>query len=312
MRQFFSACIFTASCLAATAQGEVEIFTEMGEKFTVYLNSAQQNASPAARVEIPSLDEGFYHVRIDFEDASLADFAKNNLGVENGTRGVYMIKLDRKGNYTLRLNSFTEMSGSATASAPSAAPPASSSPDIEITTGTGETMNARITMDGGTTTTTESVNMSINMGDAMKSMGAAMGQAMGNMNVSMTVTETVTETGTGYTETGTGTGTGSWAAPADHGPEAMSSFDFQDYLKAIQAKTFEDSKLSTAQAPLRSQYLTAEQIAAVMRAFTFEDTRLEFAKFAYNRCVDPGNYYKTHGAFEYELSIDELEEAIGQ
>ena len=56
----------------------------------------------------------------------------------------------------------------------------------------------------------------------------------------------------------------------------------------------------------------AGQIARVMKAFDFEATRVDFAVFAHAHCVDSHNYYKTHGAFEFELSIDELNEAIGQ
>ena len=49
-----------------------------------------------------------------------------------------------------------------------------------------------------------------------------------------------------------------------------------------------------------------------MKAFDYESTRLEFAVFAHGKCVDAHNYYKTHGSFEYELSIDDLNDAIGQ
>jgi hypothetical protein len=93
----------------------------------------------------------------------------------------------------------------------------------------------------------------------------------------------------------------------------MTDLDFQNYLRAIRANEFEDSKQSTANAPLKAGVqLSAGQIAQVMQAFEYESTRVEFAIFAYPRCVDPRNYYKTHGAFEFELSIDELNEAIGQ
>lgn len=99
-------------------------------------------------------------------------------------------------------------------------------------------------------------------------------------------------------------------APAP-GPSAMGSLDFERYLEAIKSKSFEDSKLKTAKAPLRGQYLNAEQIGMVMKAFDFEATRLDFAVLAHPRCVDPNNYYLIYDAFDFELSIDELEEALG-
>ena len=100
--------------------------------------------------------------------------------------------------------------------------------------------------------------------------------------------------------------------PPPTSPAPMDDMDFERYLNAVKSKDFEDSKLSTAKAPLRGQYLTADQVAQVMRAFDFEDTRLEFATFAHPRCVDPSNYYLTYGAFDFELTIEELEEAIGE
>ena len=102
------------------------------------------------------------------------------------------------------------------------------------------------------------------------------------------------------------------ATPAPAGPFPMDDLDFNRYLNAIKSKDFEDSKLTTAKAPLRGQHLTAEQVAEVMRAFDFESTRVEFAILAHPRCVDPSNYYLTSGAFDFELSIEELEEAIAE
>ena len=99
--------------------------------------------------------------------------------------------------------------------------------------------------------------------------------------------------------------------PQAPGPSAMGSLDFERYLEAIKSKSFEDSKLKTAKAPLRGQYLNAEQIGMVMKAFDFEATRLDFAVLAHPRCVDPNNYYLIYDAFDFELSIDELEEALG-
>lgn len=310
MRHLILAGLFAAATLALEAQSEFEIFSEMGEKFTVYLNQSPQNSAPAARVSVADIESGFYHLRVDFEDASLPDFAKNNVGIEPGKRSVYMVKMGRKGDYVVRFHSFVELQGAA-ATAQQSAPPASSSPTIST--------SSDVSMSGTGSATTESVNMKVSVGNAFnamgaaaKSLGASIGDAAGNMTMDVTVTETTTTTTSGNW----GAETSAAVEPRPSGQQndirPMSSFDFDDYLKAIQDKTFEDSKLTTAKAPLRSQYLTAAQIAQVMRAFTFEDTRIEFAIFAHNRCVDPGNYYKTHGALEYELSIEEIEEAIGQ
>jgi hypothetical protein len=47
-----------------------------------------------------------------------------------------------------------------------------------------------------------------------------------------------------------------------------------------------------------------------MKAFTFEDSRLEYAIYAYRYCSDPNSFYLVNEAFEFELSIEELQEAL--
>ena len=56
--------------------------------------------------------------------------------------------------------------------------------------------------------------------------------------------------------------------------------------------------------------ITATQVRSVMKLFTFEASRLEFAKFAYAYTYDQKNYYKVNDAFEFESSIDDLNSAI--
>jgi hypothetical protein len=47
-----------------------------------------------------------------------------------------------------------------------------------------------------------------------------------------------------------------------------------------------------------------------MLLFSFEDTRLEFAQYAYAYTLDLRNYYKLNDAFTFESSIDELNKYI--
>jgi hypothetical protein len=48
----------------------------------------------------------------------------------------------------------------------------------------------------------------------------------------------------------------------------------------------------------------------MMHCFDFEATRLDFAKFAYGRTFDIGNYYMVNDAFTFETSIDDLNRYI--
>lgn len=47
-----------------------------------------------------------------------------------------------------------------------------------------------------------------------------------------------------------------------------------------------------------------------MLLFSFEDTRLDLAKYAYGYTFDIGNYYQINDAFTFSSSIDELNSYI--
>ena len=65
---------------------------------------------------------------------------------------------------------------------------------------------------------------------------------------------------------------------------------------SINSKSFEDSKLTLAKQVAKSNCMTAAQIKEVMGLFSFEETKLEFAKYAYDFCFNQGNYYDNHRA----------------
>jgi len=90
----------------------------------------------------------------------------------------------------------------------------------------------------------------------------------------------------------------------------MSDYDFNDACRYISTKSFDDSKLQYAKQISRSGCLTAEQVRDINRLFSFEQTRLDFAKFAYDYVYNPAQYYKVSESFNFDSSIDELYEYI--
>lgn len=91
---------------------------------------------------------------------------------------------------------------------------------------------------------------------------------------------------------------------------AMPASAFNTALESIKSKSFEDTKLQVAKQVIRANCMSSNQIKQVMKAFTFEDTRLEYAIYAYRYCSDPNSFYLVNEAFEFELSIEELQEAL--
>jgi hypothetical protein len=103
--------------------------------------------------------------------------------------------------------------------------------------------------------------------------------------------------------------------PQGHGnpPPAtcMPMGDFSRALSVIQGESFENSKLNTAKQVTSVNYLCVNQIIQVCKIFSFEQTKLEYAKYAYHYCIDQNNYYLLNEVFTYAASKDELRQYIG-
>jgi hypothetical protein len=87
--------------------------------------------------------------------------------------------------------------------------------------------------------------------------------------------------------------------------------EFNQAKRSIETKSFEESKFTIAKQICTSKCLLTSQVKEIMLLFTFEQTRLDFAKFAYSYTYDTGNYFQVNDAFTFETSIDDLNAFIG-
>ena len=93
-------------------------------------------------------------------------------------------------------------------------------------------------------------------------------------------------------------------SPAD---QAMSASDFENVKDAINDQSYESGKLETAKSITKKNKLTADQIRQICLLLQYESSRLDYAKFAYDSCVDKKNYYTVKSAFGYSSSGSDLE-----
>ena len=71
----------------------------------------------------------------------------------------------------------------------------------------------------------------------------------------------------------------------------MSTSEFAEIKTSIESKGFEETKMTMAKQIGRDRCFSSDQVKGIMGLFGFEETKLEFAKFAYDRTHDIGNYY---------------------
>jgi len=90
----------------------------------------------------------------------------------------------------------------------------------------------------------------------------------------------------------------------------MSTQSFANAKQTISAKSFEDDKIKVAQQIAGTNCLKSYQVKEIMMLFSFEDSKLKFAKYAYHHTSDLGNYYTINDAFTFSTSIDDLNNYI--
>ncbi|MBK6398682.1 MAG: DUF4476 domain-containing protein [Bacteroidetes bacterium] len=63
---------------------------------------------------------------------------------------------------------------------------------------------------------------------------------------------------------------------------------------------------------MSEKYLTTNQVIQIINLFSFDSSRLEFAKFAYGHTVDRNRYFQTYNSFTFDSSVNELSEFIAR
>jgi hypothetical protein len=188
--------------------------------------------------------------------------------------------------------------------------------------------NVAVVTDGGIATTTTSTTTTTNSSsgnpdDVNVNMNVGVGGTGANINVNTngmggTSTTTTRTTTTRTTTTTNGDVVYEQPAPQERVvyvpgydgpigcPRPMNHEEFESAKASIASKSFEESKMQIAKQIVGANCCTAAQVKQIMKLFGFEQTKLDFAKFAYKYTYDQKNYYKVNDAFDFESSITEL------
>jgi hypothetical protein len=92
--------------------------------------------------------------------------------------------------------------------------------------------------------------------------------------------------------------------------KVMKSEDFKDLKGSIGNRNFESTNVTILKTALEKNYVSSEQLKELLGFFTFEETKLEIAKYAYSRTCDTKNFYKVYEAFTFDSSVQELKNYI--
>lgn len=297
------------------------MFAEGGDKFTLIVDGQVKNEQPASRVVATDIKNETPMLVVRFADAGIPELQQNGW-LEFGKEYTIRITTNRKGKRVLKMQGVTPL-GSATAIADQPVP-AHFTEDVPAETGTTGTtgtvgMDTPATVKSTTTVTTTdgTVGQDVNMNIGVNGVGLTM-----NVNDGMGGTSTTTTTTTTYTTTTNTTlnqdVTMDTESPVEVAPveeviasdngcsTPMSTTDFSSAVASINDKGFDETKVTLAKQIGNSNCLSTDQVKTIMGLFGFEDSRLDFAKFAYDHVTDRNNFYKVNDAFSFSSSVDEL------
>lgn len=327
---------------------DLVVFSDMGEKFTLMVDGAEINAAPASRVVATGIRNETPSLLVRFADGSVPPI-KQNGWFPLGKEYTVAITMNKKGARVLRPSGEAEL-GTAAKAEPVKPKPAVFVEDAPAASPSSGGGTEEVAMDlGGQTITTTVVEESVSGDDAVEGENVNMSFGVNGMGVNMNVnvngtgtgtsttgaatrttttttktTTTVSHTGTATTATATRPATTVpvttavlepvYRMPGYNGPvgcgEPMSGSAFEEAKSSIASKGFEDTKMTLVKQIGGSNCFTVDQVKQLMGLFSFEDNKLDLAKFAYDHTYDLGNYYKVNDAFSFESSVEELNQYI--
>jgi hypothetical protein len=271
------------------ATGNLTIFSEDGDKFYLILNGEKQNDVPQTNIRIEELPQPYYSARILFADSTMAPLSKNSLMITDadGTMMDVTYKIRKDKSKKAKLNYFSAIPVQQEYMPPAGMyvrrfgqPSPVSQTTTTTTTGTiGATINA------------PGINMNISINDPVES----------HTTTTTTTTSSSSHTSSQSNHSSNDGNCNGWP---------MKAGDFAAAKKTVSETAFEESKLSTAKSIAASNCLSSDQVVALCNLFSFEESKLTFAKYAYKYTTDPKNYFKVNNVFSFDSNKDELSKFI--
>jgi hypothetical protein len=86
----------------------------------------------------------------------------------------------------------------------------------------------------------------------------------------------------------------------------MSSQSFQSMMQTLRRESFDNTRLTLARQMIDRNSFETSQVREMLQLFSFENNRLDLAKYAYRNTVDRQNYHGLYDVFSYSSSRDEL------
>lgn len=284
--------LFGASLAFSQPMSNLVFFSEDGYPFHVIMNGIQENQNPQTNVKITELTALNYKVKIIFEDKTIPGIQKN-IYTKHDMEVTYIIKKNKNGENILRYYS--------------EAPVTYQVVEDVVVVNNDDEVHTNIIVTDEVHDNSGGIHIDININESGLNANIDINEADAYYDANVVEHETHYVVEDGYSDN-------AYHMPGYSGPVGcnwpMSPGDFQNARHTISNADFEDDKLTIAKQIVGMNCLTVQQVKQLGMLFDFEDNKLEFAKFAYGRTFDLGNYYQLNDMFDFSSSIDELNNYI--
>jgi hypothetical protein len=280
--------------------GNLVIFSDDGSKFFVVVNGLRVNDQAQTNVRVTGLNADYVSCKVVFENELTPDIVKKTLMLAKGHEVTYKIKKNNKGETVCNWYSDVELAQAPTNSANQQTVIYSNVPYNDgtvIRTGNGTTST------NTTTTTTTGNNGTVNANVGVGGVGMNVTIYDGTGTVSGTSSTTTTTTTT-YSSTNTTDATNTnYNNNCIYG---MSNTDLNAAKNSMNSTSFDDTRVTTFKQIVSSKCIITSQVKELLQLFSFEDNKLDMAKYAYAYVADPSNYYTINDIFTFDSNKSEL------
>lgn len=279
MKTFLLASLFLPFFAIGQARtGNLNIFSEDGDLFFLVLNGQPQNREPQNNIRVEDLPSPVYNARIIFVDSDRKPIVKTLQVADTDNKMMdvtYRLRRDKTGTVKLQPYSAVDVKR-----------------QYRVPAGMyvcryGQKDNSRLSRKATHTAVPQAINEMPT--SAESSTDIPTGQVIPEENFTQAKNHLP-----------------SVSSANNCRGRAMKSADLNLAIETVMASDFEDAKVSTAKAIVSGNCLSCEQVTALCKLFGLEESRLEFAKYAFPYIIDPKNYLKLNNALACDSSRQEL------
>ena len=286
-------CLFSVlfTFAALNAQSNLSIFNNNGQSFYVVLNGIRQNSKPETNVQVAQIKNGSYAVKVIFADGKTPDIDKNFM--IDAPYDITARIIFKKGKGKLQLIGQEPTHGVLQEAVVFRPTDAASYSDAVVVNTQTTPVQTSTTTNTTTTGTVPDENVNLNMNLSVGGVNVNL-----NANASTTTTTQTNNQGNAQHQQVIAQ---VQQAPLSNRVNCTKTMNRLEAFKAeLQDQSFEEDRLEALQLELKSTCLTTAQAEQLIDLFTFDENRLEVAKYLSDRLTDRDNA----GALAKKLTFD--------